>query len=71
MASANNNNPQKKQPSGFQKFLRALIAGGIAGVCEILIMYPTDVVKTRRQLATVVEKVNLFKAIYDIAKNEG
>eukprot|EP00668_Euglena_longa_P003867 GGOE01004530.1.p1 GENE.GGOE01004530.1~~GGOE01004530.1.p1 ORF type:complete len:299 (-),score=90.32 GGOE01004530.1:37-897(-) len=33
-------------------FLDNVIAGGSAGIVEILMMYPTDVVKTRTQLAT-------------------
>jgi len=47
-----------------------LLAGGIAGICEILVMYPTDVVKTRAQLA-VGKQQNMFKMLYDMYQKEG
>lgn len=37
----------KKQPT---PFLHTLISGGVAGVSEILVMYPLDIAKTRAQL---------------------
>lgn len=42
----------------------------IAGIIEILVMYPTDVIKTRNQLSTTKNK-NMFIAIRDIARYEG
>lgn len=41
---------QTKEP--MSPLLRNIIAGGTAGVCEIMVMYPLDVVKTRQQLYT-------------------
>ncbi|CAM9668300.1 unnamed protein product [Phaeothamnion confervicola] len=51
-------------------FWKTVIAGGTAGVVEILCMYPTDVAKTRQQLSggKTIGMVAIFK---DIIKNEG
>jgi len=38
--------------SKFKELRKNVIAGGVAGVSEILVMYPLDVVKTRQQLNT-------------------
>jgi len=46
------------------------VAGGTAGIIEILVMYPTDVMKTRAQLSTTVNK-NMFATMYDVVKTEG
>ncbi|KAI8970314.1 mitochondrial carrier domain-containing protein [Mycotypha africana] len=56
---------QKPLPFGFQ-----FLAGAIAGVSEILVMYPLDVVKTRAQLSTSANTgiVTTFK---NMIKNEG
>lgn len=62
-----NASPQKPYE---QPFSHRFIAGGIAGVAEILIMYPTDVVKTRAQLA-VGKTGNMFTMLYDMWKQEG
>jgi len=48
-------------------FLHRFLAGGIAGVCEILIMYPTDVVKTRAQLSTT-QGPNFIKALKELSQ---
>lgn len=62
----------KKQETPYQPpFSHRFIAGGIAGICEILVMYPTDVVKTRAQLAIGSHKENMFKAMGKILKEEG
>jgi len=58
---------QKKAP---QPFLHNLIAGGIAGISEILVMYPLDVVKTRAQLH-VGSGTSMFSALAHMVKNEG
>ncbi|CAG8671823.1 21727_t:CDS:2 [Cetraspora pellucida] len=57
-------------------FLFHFIAGGIAGVSEILVMYPLDVVKTRFQLQvntnTGGEKyTSVLDCLRKIVKNEG
>jgi solute carrier family 25 2-oxodicarboxylate transporter 21 len=50
-------------------FHKQVIAGGSAGVCEILIMYPTDVIKTRAQLSK--NSLSMIGAAKSIMKNEG
>jgi len=56
---------QKKQP-----FWHNLVAGGIAGVTEILVMYPLDVVKTRAQLH-VGAGSSMLSTLVHMAKTEG
>jgi solute carrier family 25 2-oxodicarboxylate transporter 21 len=56
---------QKKQP-----FWHNLVAGGVAGVSEILVMYPLDVVKTRAQLH-VGSGSSMFSTLVHMVKNEG
>eukprot|EP00611_Tribonema_gayanum_P002178 TRINITY_DN1158_c2_g1_i1.p1 TRINITY_DN1158_c2_g1~~TRINITY_DN1158_c2_g1_i1.p1 ORF type:complete len:316 (-),score=120.56 TRINITY_DN1158_c2_g1_i1:158-1057(-) len=53
-----------------QPLWKNVVAGGTAGIMEVLCMYPTDVVKTRQQLGTgkTVPMITQFK---DIIKNEG
>jgi solute carrier family 25 2-oxodicarboxylate transporter 21 len=51
-------------------FSHRLLAGGIAGVCEILVMYPTDVVKTRAQLEIGKQQIGFIKAFFNLIKNE-
>ena len=41
------------------------------GICEILVMYPTDVVKTRAQLSVGKQQQNMFTIMYSIYKQEG
>lgn len=52
-------------------FSHRLLAGGIAGTCEILVMYPTDVVKTRAQLSVGKDKQGMVSMLYGIYKQEG
>jgi len=56
---------QKPLPFHYQ-----FLAGAIAGVSEILCMYPLDVVKTRFQLQTGKSQ-SIFGAFSSIIKNEG
>jgi len=51
-------------------FWKTLTAGATAGTVEILVMYPTDVLKTRAQLSSTANK-NMFATLVDIVKNEG
>jgi len=51
-------------------FWKTFVAGGTAGIIEILVMYPTDVMKTRAQLSTVKNK-NMFAGMMDITRTEG
>lgn len=46
-------------------------AGAIAGVTEILLMYPLDVVKTRMQLETGKKTVGLVGSFKSIIAQEG
>lgn len=41
------------------------------GTCEILVMYPTDVVKTRAQLSVGKLQQGMFSMLYGIYKQEG
>eukprot|EP01098_Paradermamoeba_levis_P009907 TRINITY_DN4148_c0_g1_i4.p1 TRINITY_DN4148_c0_g1~~TRINITY_DN4148_c0_g1_i4.p1 ORF type:complete len:255 (-),score=45.94 TRINITY_DN4148_c0_g1_i4:148-912(-) len=47
------------------------LAGGIAGVTEICVTYPLDVVKTRFQLKVGENKASIFSTMAEIVKNEG
>lgn len=57
-------------PFGYQ-----FMAGAIAGVSELLVMYPLDVVKTRMQLQTSSTGPDSYKGLFDclnkIIKREG
>jgi len=50
--------------------VNSVIAGGTAGICEVLIMYPLDVVKTRSQLSKE-KSLAVFKQLGGIIKSEG
>ena len=50
-------------------FWKNLVAGGIAGTSEILIMYPLDVVKTRFQLSTT-KNDSMLRVLVDSIKQE-
>ncbi|ODV68528.1 mitochondrial carrier [Hyphopichia burtonii NRRL Y-1933] len=52
-------------------FIYQFLSGAIAGVSEILVMYPLDVVKTRQQLATTDAYNGTIKCIKKIVKEEG
>ncbi|GAN06623.1 mitochondrial 2-oxodicarboxylate carrier protein [Mucor ambiguus] len=56
---------QKPLPFGFQ-----FLAGAIAGVSEILVMYPLDVVKTRAQLSTGAS-TGIITTMTNMIKQEG
>jgi len=51
-------------------FWHNLVAGGSAGVTEILLLYPLDVVKTRAQLH-IGAGTSMFAALVQMVKNEG
>eukprot|EP00055_Hartaetosiga_balthica_P012262 m.58909 g.58909 ORF g.58909 m.58909 type:complete len:300 (-) comp7889_c0_seq1:1471-2370(-) len=51
-------------------FGQSVLAGGIAGVIEIALMYPTDVVKTRVQLSTQ-SNLGMFSVMKNIVHKEG
>lgn len=52
-------------------FIYQFASGAIAGVSEILMMYPLDVVKTRQQLATDSAYNGTIKCLRKIVKEEG
>lgn len=58
-------------------FVYTFMAGAIAGVSEILVMYPLDVVKTRVQLQTgkAAAGADTYNGMFDcfskIIRNEG
>ncbi|KAI7904444.1 mitochondrial carrier domain-containing protein [Cokeromyces recurvatus] len=56
---------QKPLPFGFQ-----FLAGAIAGVSEILVMYPLDVVKTRAQISTG-SNTGIVSTLKTMVKTEG
>ncbi|GAM23943.1 hypothetical protein SAMD00019534_071180 [Acytostelium subglobosum LB1] len=57
--------PPKKQP-----LWHTFVSGGVAGVSEILVMYPLDVVKTRAQLH-VGQGGSMFTALMQMIKQDG
>jgi len=48
-----------------------VFAGAMAGLCEVLIMYPLDVVKTRLQLSTTGASQSVLSSFAEVIKNEG
>lgn len=57
-------------------FILQFTAGGVAGISEILTMYPLDVIKTRLQLvqtpsASTVQSSSITRALRQIVKTEG
>lgn len=52
-------------------FIYQFLSGAIAGVSEILVMYPLDVVKTRQQLSTNSDYNGTIKCLKKIVKEEG
>lgn len=52
-------------------FVYQFLAGAVAGVSEILVMYPLDVVKTRQQLATTDAYNGTIRCIKKIVAEEG
>ncbi|EFA81311.1 mitochondrial substrate carrier family protein [Heterostelium album PN500] len=64
-AAAGNPPPPKRQP-----LWHTFVSGGIAGVSEILVMYPLDVVKTRAQLQ-VGQGASMFGTLMHMIKHDG
>jgi len=64
---------KKEQPHGGGHaplpFHKQVVAGGSAGIAEILIMYPTDVIKTRAQLSKM--PLSMIGAAKSIMATEG
>lgn len=67
--------PKKQTPLPFKY---QLLAGGVAGTSEILLLYPLDVIKTRMQIVKSVAhgdakpaKMSLNQSFRSIIKNEG
>lgn len=52
-------------------FIYQFLSGAIAGVSEILLMYPLDVVKTRQQLDTTGSYTGTVQTFKKIIKDEG
>ncbi|KHC54594.1 solute carrier family 25 (mitochondrial 2-oxodicarboxylate transporter), member 21 [Candida albicans P75010] len=52
-------------------FIYQFVSGAIAGVSEILVMYPLDVVKTRQQLATTNDYNGTINCLKKIVREEG
>lgn len=52
-------------------FIYQFASGAIAGVSEILVMYPLDVVKTRQQLATTSDYNGTIRCLKKIVAEEG
>ncbi|KAI3405925.1 hypothetical protein KGF56_001144 [Candida oxycetoniae] len=52
-------------------FIYQFLSGAVAGVSEILVMYPLDVVKTRQQLDSTGEVGGTLKCLRTIVKEEG
>lgn len=72
--NAVNQNKSNDKPLSFGM---KLIAGGMAGISEILVMYPMDVIKTRYQLQssgnvdTNRHKSSILGTLRNIVRNEG
>lgn len=52
-------------------FIYQFLSGAIAGVSEIMVMYPLDVVKTRQQLATTADYNGTIRCLRKIVAEEG
>jgi len=66
------NNTSGGEKKYHQPFSHRLIAGGIAGTSEILVMYPLDVVKTRAQLnAAPGQSIPIWSTMVNIVKQDG
>lgn len=52
-------------------FIYQFLSGAVAGVSEIMVMYPLDVVKTRQQLATTSDYNGTIRCLRKIVAEEG
>jgi len=48
-----------------------LIAGGVAGITEVLVMYPLDVVKTRQMLVVGTKSPSMVSVFSSVIRTEG
>eukprot|EP00761_Pharyngomonas_kirbyi_P003079 gb/GECH01003083.1/.p1 GENE.gb/GECH01003083.1/~~gb/GECH01003083.1/.p1 ORF type:complete len:305 (+),score=60.99 gb/GECH01003083.1/:1-915(+) len=72
MSSSNNKNSSSSAPKSQQlPFYKHVLAGGIAGVSEICVMYPLDVVKTRAQLSTDSARQGIIPTLVKTVKEDG
>eukprot|EP01133_Synstelium_polycarpum_P008374 gene8374-9841_t len=62
--------PPAAAPAKRQPLWHNIVSGGIAGVSEILVMYPLDVVKTRAQLQ-VGQGASMFSSLVHMVKHDG
>ncbi|CAO3634876.1 unnamed protein product [Mucor fragilis] len=71
MSSSTDNNKSASKPKA--NVLNSTLAGAGAGTIEILLMQPTDVIKTRFQSVTAAShyKDGIFKAFSSVFKEEG
>jgi solute carrier family 25 2-oxodicarboxylate transporter 21 len=60
-----------RQNKGRLTFGQQLFAGAVAGISEIIVMYPLDVVKTRIQLQVGGNSPGFAMMLVDITKKEG
>jgi hypothetical protein len=64
-----------KEPTILQKSVRQIIAGGSAGLVEVCIMHPLDVIKTRFQIQRGPDDPTRYTSLLDCVKkmirNEG
>jgi len=58
-------------PQSDLPFHKSVFAGAVAGLVEVLIMYPLDVVKTRMQLRVGAERKSIVGIFSTIIKEEG
>ena len=57
--------------TGKPSFFHSVIAGGAAGISELMIMYPLDVIKTRNQASTANTAHRLLPALWKAVSTEG
>jgi solute carrier family 25 (mitochondrial 2-oxodicarboxylate transporter), member 21 len=62
---------QQLQPSSLSPLVTSVFAGGCAGISELLIMYPLDVIKTRYQASTGQPTGRLVPALVSALKHDG
>ncbi|KAM9955597.1 hypothetical protein ACTFIW_009090 [Dictyostelium discoideum] len=69
-SKGNAGNPPAPTPVKSQPLWHNLVSGGIAGVSEILVMYPLDVVKTRQQLQ-VGKGQSMMSSLVTMVRHDG